>query len=189
MILDDQITAPAWKNIPGWSADILPFYELLATKLPHGGVFVEVGVLFGRSLACMGTLRPDLEIYAVDTWENGERGEHQAYQDKYGTTWDAFCGGMREHAPEVWQRVHVIRARSTSVKVPLADAVFIDADHEYTGVRDDIEWWRERCRAVGVICGHDYGDHFPGVKRAVDEAFDGAHTMGPGAWTSVWVAP
>ena len=47
--------------------------------------------------------------------------------------------------------------------------VFLDADHSYAAVRDEIAW----AKALGVpmICGHDYGNARFGVTRAVDEAF------------------
>lgn len=57
--------------------------------------------------------------------------------------------------------------------------VFIDGDHSYEAVRDDLAaWWPKlklqwydgddnACRSI--ICGHDYSAEFPGVKQAVDE--------------------
>ena len=47
--------------------------------------------------------------------------------------------------------------------------VFLDADHGYAAVRDEIVWAKEK-NAV-VISGHDYGNPLFGVTRAVDEAF------------------
>lgn len=181
----------SWQNIPGFSLDIESFYPELAAKLPERAVFVEVGVLFGRSLALMGTLRPDLQLYGVDTWENGDReGEMIAYQAKYGTTWQAFLGGMREHAPVVLDNLHIIRARSTDVTVPMADACFIDAGHTLEDVRADIQHWILHVKTGGILCGHDYVlPNHPGVVQAVNEWFPAGVKMGPKAgngWTSCW---
>ena len=55
--------------------------------------------------------------------------------------------------------------------------VFLDADHSYGAVRDEIAW----AKKLGVpwICGHDYGNPSFGVTRAVDEAFPvGVQTRG-----------
>lgn len=53
------------------------------------------------------------------------------------------------------------------------DMVFIDGDHSYESVRDDIEAWLPK--ASKLICGHDYTDdgigHWPGVIKAVTEIF------------------
>lgn len=177
-----------WSSIPGFSADIELYYAELAKSLPQGARVVEVGVLFGRSVSYLSSLRPDLDIWAVDTWEPGDReGDMAEYQAHYGNTWAAFLGGMRDHAPDVLDRIHVVRARSTDVTLPLADVVFIDADHSYEAVLADIHHWRRGVKVGGIIAGHDYLEpNHPGVVQAVTEVFWGAHKMGPGEWTSVW---
>ena len=55
--------------------------------------------------------------------------------------------------------------------IPVADVVYIDADHSYQAVREDIALWYPRITPGGALCGHDYYQekHWPGVKRAVDE--------------------
>jgi len=35
------------------------------------------------------------------------------------------------------------------------DLVFIDADHSYQAVRDDVSAWRLKVRQGGILCGHD----------------------------------
>jgi hypothetical protein len=57
----------SYQDIPGWSDDIIPFYENVANMLPWDGTFVEVGVFLGRSLSRMGELRPDLKLIAIDS--------------------------------------------------------------------------------------------------------------------------
>lgn len=59
--------------------------------------------------------------------------------------------------------------------------VFLDADHSYEAVRDEIAW--ARGLGVPLICGHDYGNPRFGVTRAVDAAFpEGVEVQG-----MVWV--
>lgn len=62
------------------------------------------------------------------------------------------------------------------------DLVFIDADHSYEGVKNDIAAWGVKVRPGGILCGHDYIGHYVGVKRAVDEFYgrivqNPVHTM------------
>jgi hypothetical protein len=47
--------------------------------------------------------------------------------------------------------------------------VFLDADHTYKAVRDEIAWAKRI--GVKIISGHDYGNPTFGVTQAVDEAF------------------
>lgn len=47
--------------------------------------------------------------------------------------------------------------------------IYIDGAHDYKNVSLDIELWKDKIKLF--ICGHDYYDKFPGVKKAVNEAF------------------
>jgi hypothetical protein len=49
------------------------------------------------------------------------------------------------------------------------DMVFIDADHEYNMVKQDIQIWRSLLAPNGLLCGHDYHEDWPGVLKAVRE--------------------
>lgn len=179
----------SYEKIPGWNSDIIPYYRQLAETLPQGSVFVEVGVLFGGSIACIGELRPDIDLWAIDTWHEevlaspGAPFEEVAKQ--YKTTWTAFLGLMREHSPEVLDRLHVIRAASLDVAVPIADVVFIDAAHDYESVRADIEHWAAGVKLGGFLAGHDAQENYPGVVKAVSESYPD-YQKGPGDWSSVW---
>ena len=65
---------------------------------------------------------------------------------------------------------------------PAPSMVFLDADHSYEAVRDEIAWAKKL--GVRLVCGHDYGNPRFGVTRAVDEAFpEGVQIRG-----TVWSA-
>lgn len=57
------------------------------------------------------------------------------------------------------------------------DLVFLDAQHEYDKVKQDIELWLPKVKDGGIICGHDYNptnlflEGFNGVGKAVSEIF------------------
>lgn len=60
------------------------------------------------------------------------------------------------------------------------DVVYIDGNHEYEAVSQDIAAFSPKLRAGGILCGHDYVKTWPGVIRAVDEfvqSGDGRLTM------------
>jgi hypothetical protein len=63
------------------------------------------------------------------------------------------------------------------------DMVFIDADHSYEAVKADLLAWFTKVVQRGVLCGHDYTTR-AGVRRAVDEVFDGNIAL-PGG--SIWL--
>lgn len=56
------------------------------------------------------------------------------------------------------------------------DFVYLDANHRYESILEDVRIWAPKVRTGGIVCGHDYLDgELPqgsfGVKRAVNEYF------------------
>ena len=52
------------------------------------------------------------------------------------------------------------------------DFVFIDAQHDYHSVINDIGLWAPKVKPGGLISGHDYNHNkFPGVVEAVHECY------------------
>jgi hypothetical protein len=52
------------------------------------------------------------------------------------------------------------------------DFVYIDADHSYLGVLEDLCVWFPKIRNNGFLSGHDYKHpNWPGVAKAVDRFF------------------
>ena len=131
---------------------------------------VDKGILFRKLLReC-----PGLYLTGVDTFPDRERSRRafetvRAYQDRSGLL------EMTTHeASELY-------------KDGTFDFVFIDADHGYEAVADDIACWRPKVKAGGWLGGHDYhAQKFPGVVRAVNAAF-GRPFVWPGTIWGVWV--
>ena len=61
------------------------------------------------------------------------------------------------------------------------DFVFLDADHDYESVKADIAAWLPKVKPGGILAGHDYMCGWPGVDRAVAEAFN-AVTFQDNSW-------
>ena len=96
-----------------------------------------------------------------------------------------------EMADEMRGRLHITHSTTSEASILVAngalDFVFIDADHGYEAVRDDIANWRDRVRPGGWLGGHDYHPRkFPGVVKAVDEAFGKTVHHLPGTIWGVW---
>ena len=80
-----------------------------------------------------------------------------------------------------------IPIRATSAEAALAfadkffDFVYLDANHRYEAIKDDLKWWFPKTKPGGIFAGHDYLDGelasgLYGVKSAVDE-FATAHGL------------
>jgi len=170
-----------------------------------GGVLVEIGCAFGRSVASLARMVIDsgkqAKIWAVDPWWDDwwcfpeqypphlERptwgGEHAQFGRDLGGPFSAFIHCMRTHAPEELERINVLRCRSADAAkmVGPCHGVMIDGDHNYEAVAADIALWRPHMLRGGVLAGDDYhaGD-FPGVVRAVREAFGERYEVRGTTW-------
>ena len=52
------------------------------------------------------------------------------------------------------------------------DLVFIDADHKYSSVVDDIKAWWPKVRKGGILCGHDAEFHYSKVNEETQREID-----------------
>ena len=127
---------------------------------------VDKGILFGMLLReC-----PQLHLTGVDLFPNRER-SHRAFV----------------HARTFADRSLLLTARTDEACRLFDDGsldfVFVDADHSYEGAASDIALWQSKVRPGGWFGGHDYTPKWPGVVRAVDEAFKGRFQQWPG---TIW---
>jgi hypothetical protein len=91
----------------------------------------------------------------------------------------AQAANRARHFP---RRAKIMRMDSVDAAAQMADAsldlVFLDADHSYQGVREDLVAWVPKVKPGGWIGGHDYENpepkfDFSGVERAVNEWANG----------------
>lgn len=148
---------------------------------------VEVGVY--KCVTSMAVLMNcDVDrYYMVDPWCNyWDSGAGEADR---GSPKDIDWEVLYEAALEVGNRfaaAEVLRLPSVSAAMTYIpgelDLVFIDGDHSYEGVKADIEAWLPKVRRGGILAGHDYYTRWPGVVRAVDEAFEDLEFMPDTVW-------
>lgn len=57
---------------------------------------------------------------------------------------------------------------SKKVKDKSLDVVYIDGNHSYESVSEDLELWYDKIKRGGFLCGHDYSKSFTSVLYAVE---------------------
>jgi len=163
---------------------------------PHG-TGAEVGVNRGHTAVRLLRHLPALHTYyAVDPWL-----PYPAYQAFLAASKrrdrESFDRAFREFMERITPhigRVFILRTFSLWAAMALPDRhldfVFIDANHSYEYVRQDIAAWTPKVRPGGIVAGHDFlarsraGEEW-GVIRAVREAFgDDVHIEPHHVW---WV--
>ncbi len=141
--------------------------------------FVEVGCKEGRTTGHILANVPDSRVIAIDPWMAQEATADptkETYADWDFSSIEAeFWANVGEHC----ERCSMVRATSAEAwnHIPssfrgLYDIVFIDALHDYEHVKQDIALWWPKVRIGGMFCLHDFNHRWPGVERAIAEAFD-----------------
>jgi len=158
-------------DIEGWMSNgELNWLYLQAKKMKS---IAEIGSWKGRSThallsGCKGT------VTAIDHFRGskGEEKEHREAKEK--DIYQEFLNNVGE-----FKNLKVLKMTGdkASEKVDKADMVFIDGEHTYDAVKNDIQKWLPKAKKL--ICGHDY--NWQSVRMAVDEVLGDVKTA-----ESIW---
>lgn len=144
-------------------------------------IAIEVGSWLGASTRDIAKLLPpDGIIYAVDTWKGSV--EHQPGQTFCHPTIHYLFQQFISNVIHENLQHKIIPVRTSSVDgakrlKPLnikADFIYIDAAHDYTSVKNDLNAWYPYLKDGGIFCGDDY--RIPEVAQAVNE-FAAEHNL------------
>jgi predicted O-methyltransferase YrrM len=167
-----------YEKIKGWSSETdqgALLKKILEILNKEEIVIAEIGVYMGRCTAMWNVELINQNIkykyYAIDHFEGSS--EHNKNIDYYGET--------KKNIEIIKENVNLIKndSLSESKNYPdgFFDVVYIDASHDYESVKKDIETWYSKVKSGGIICGDDYTDGWPGVKKAVNEVFKNKITI------------
>lgn len=171
--------------------DFQRFYSLVVRLLPEEAHAVEVGALFGQSVAYLIVeainAGKKLRLDAVDKWPNIGTGYpyyQQACTGEFGNdSYQIFLQNMRRHG--LLPFVNPVKGESAEVAQRYRDGsldfVFVDAGHTEEDVARDLRAYFPKLKSDGIFAGHDYYDGHEdkyGVKAAVDKFFAGSYPLG-----------
>jgi len=162
-------------KIPGWFS-FPKLYTSMVNMHEDGAHFVEVGSWMGASASYMGVEIANsgkkITFDCVDEWS-----EYVAdglfMKETPANPGDFVYNLFKENTLSVKDYVNPVRITSGEGSViyqkESLDFVFIDANHVFEAVMDDLNCWFPKVKKGGFIGGHDYKDE--DVKRAVDTFF------------------
>ena len=136
--------------------------------------YIEVGVARGKSSepVLKSITDPDFKYYGVDPYIS---------YDEYSNDTNSIPEKIKENYELAMEntfsdpRTTLIRKFSKEASEEFEDGsidmIFIDANHTYPFVKEDIQLWYPKVKSGGIFSGHDYSPRlFRGaVKKAVDE--------------------
>lgn len=157
---------------------LMPREQLIGKLIRDMGKGAEIGVQCGMFARCL------LQSFAghlvlVDAWK------HFPSETRDGSNVSDISQLQNmattiKTVQEFPGRYDIVRDLSASAAKRYPDGyfdfVYIDANHRYETILEDVQIWAPKVRKGGIVCGHDYVDgEFTegsfGVKRAVNEYF------------------
>ena len=168
--------------IPDGFTSELDLKWLEEQALTHTAI-VEIGCWIGRSTSALAKT-PGF-VLCVDDWADTPYGFMPT--DIHNLP-DGGFPAFAENMSSLMGKVVPLRMRSQEAyklfPTPCFDMVFIDGDHRYESVTEDILMWDSLLKKGGLLCGHNYEDCWKNdVVRAVDELVPQRNLV-PG--TSIW---
>jgi predicted O-methyltransferase YrrM len=112
---------------------------------------VEVGVELGRFARCLARKVPNLKLYGVDPWVTYDNQFTKRDPEEFYNTCVEWCKPFN---------IELIRKFSMDAVKDFEDEsldfVYIDGNHDFAHVTEDINAWSKKVKKGGIIAGHDY---------------------------------
>ena len=140
---------------------------------------VEVGSWIGESTLIFAEYFNSVICY--DSWSIYLPPEK--YQCTINDIFEQFKANVKDTANVTWYKKESTEA-ARGVPDGSVPVLYIDAQHIYQAIHADLIAWLPKFKAGGWIGGHDYGEQFPGVVKAVAELLPGypVQTFEDGSW-------
>jgi predicted O-methyltransferase YrrM len=141
----------------------------LIDELPTGLTMLEIGCYAGESTELFLKSGKVKKLYAVDIWTD-PLGVFSSMNPSHNfkeveESFDKKVSGF-----DVIKYKKSIQEISThDPNVSNLDFIYVDANHDYEYVLEDIKTSLTLLKKGGIISGHDYNPQTPGVIKAVNE--------------------
>ena len=164
-----------FSNIYGYF-DFDDIYNLAVNKFPKNACFIEIGVWLGKSACYMAELLKERDsnnkFYCLDHFmgEINATDQQDIVKKNQGNVYNLFIDNMTQAGVQNYYTPLKDFAKNAAYKFPdkSFDFIFLDAEHTYGCVKNDLETWYPKLKDNGIFAGHDYNNQ---VKQAVDEFF------------------
>ena len=160
-------------------------FPLLLNARGLTGQGAEVGVSQGGFSEHLLDSWKGRKLFSIDPWLEYPQETYCDVTNVSQEVQNGYYSEVRRKLAKFGERSCVLRLTSAEASAKFSDAqldfVYIDAQHHYEAVKEDISLWYHKVKAGGILGGHDYLDGnlengVFGVKSAVDE-FVSAHKL------------
>jgi hypothetical protein len=149
---------PHWNQPCG--SQVSGLIELVSTALEknhNNQTWCEIGSNIGESALIISSFLQIEKLYCIDFFWDGE------------IQYNEFKKRTRINS----SKIELLKYRSDEVyhlfENASLDGIYIDGNHSYEFVKNDLDFAFRAIKINGFICGHDYGDAHKETKQAVNE--------------------
>ncbi len=143
-------------------------------RLPMNARVAEIGVADGNFSECILKINQPEKLHLIDCWEYQNDSEYQLdcndVSQKEQERRFRFVKKRFRDNPDV--KIHREYSLVSSQKFPnhYFDWIYLDANHSYRAVKEDLNAWYPKVKTDGIISGNDYTSKpYYGVIPAVDK--------------------
>lgn len=131
-------------------------------SLPKNGVIAEIGVFYGEHAMQMYKICTPTQLVLIDPWLTAPTSKINGRwakmpQSELDSYYHRVCSDFKN-----LQGVSILKLPSVEAAASFEDNyfdwVYIDGNHIYEAVAQDLEAWLPKIKKGGFLCGHDYSD-------------------------------
>lgn len=141
-----------------------PTREVFLDALPKGGKIAEIGVFRGYHAYSMYNICKPLELVLIDPWQSPPPSDVQL-DYKWAKIGQLELERLYTNVCLMFNNcnnVNIVRKSSLEGAALYPDNyfdwVYVDANHLYDPVMEDLKAWYPKVKKGGYLCGHDYSD-------------------------------
>jgi len=143
-------------------------YSEMVNRFPSGSHFVEIGSWKGKSSVYMAVeianSQKEIQFDCIDPWPDWKP-DGEYFETMCKNLYETFLNNI-EPVKEYLKPIKMTSIDAVNqYEDESLDFVFIDGNHEYEYVFEDIKHWLPKVKKGGVLSGHDY--ECPTVRNAV----------------------
>jgi hypothetical protein len=161
-----------WKNNGGWAQYYYGIFEKVI-KDNNFKVVAEVGIGYGfHAKSILQNTNID-KMFLIDPMKFYPNDMFATDVIKYGG-FELLVKNITNHLAEheskyTWFRQPSVSITNEQIPDGSLDAIFLDGDHSYKAVSEDLPFWFKKLRKGGWLLGDDYQSCHPETTRAVDD--------------------
>jgi quinol monooxygenase YgiN len=117
-------------------------------------VGAEIGVESGEFSASLVKHNPGLRLYCIDAWKPYEAYRNHVGQPKFEQFYERAKARLAPHDCVIIRKLSMAAVKDFEDET--LDFVYIDGNHDFQFVVNDLVEWAKKVKKGGVVAGHDY---------------------------------